>query len=172
MIITPTAPTLKRYGLTEDDWDWLVAEQLGACGLCGNIPPSGRLYIDHEHVYGFKKLPPEERRKHVRGGVCFVCNTRRIARNDARTARALVEYFERRLRTKLDGDQRGALGIGDLHRAMKREVGTEVEGTAEHGFEAVQRSDSATDPNRPGVGNSSGPLAHGDDGGRKNRRTG
>jgi hypothetical protein len=63
------------------------------------VPPSGRLCIDHQHVRGFKAMPPEEKRTWVRGLLCFTCNRYRVAKNEGASARAVVAYladFERR----------------------------------------------------------------------------
>lgn len=48
---------LRRYGLTIEEYDRLVAEQDGRCYLCGHIPnggwrPTARLTIDHDHTTG------------------------------------------------------------------------------------------------------------------------
>ena len=70
----PSATTLKKYGLTADDWQALAEKQAGACFVCQKVPSSGRLCVDHEHVRAYKKLPPEVRKLYVRGLLCFFCN--------------------------------------------------------------------------------------------------
>jgi hypothetical protein len=94
-IIEPPLPaTLKKYGFgtaerwadaegmtpAEADWSWLLASQGAACGVCERVPNPNkrtgkvRLVVDHEHVRGWKTMPPEQRRLYVRGLVCWVCN--------------------------------------------------------------------------------------------------
>lgn len=93
MIRQPTTGTLLKYGFGMDpyalgptpleDWEELLGLQKGGCGVChrGHTelpqPKDGgppRLNIDHEHVRGWKLLPPIERRRYVRGLCCTRCN--------------------------------------------------------------------------------------------------
>lgn len=70
----PSAVTLKKYGLTADEWLLLLEVQGGVCAICLKAPPSGRLNIDHEHAKGWKKMEPEQRKLWVRGLLCWTCN--------------------------------------------------------------------------------------------------
>lgn len=70
----PTLTTLAGYGLTLDDWLVILVRQGYRCGVCKKKPKSGRLFTDHEHVRGWKRLPPAERALYVRGLACYVCN--------------------------------------------------------------------------------------------------
>lgn len=72
----PAPATLRRYGLTLPEWQWMLKSQGGVCAICGKVPPSRILCVDHEHCRGWKKLPPADRRKTVRGLVCPHCNHR------------------------------------------------------------------------------------------------
>lgn len=72
--VVPSEPTLKQYGLTEGLWRKILDNQGGVCAICKQLPKTGRLVTDHEHVKGWKKMPPEERVKYVRGLLCWVCN--------------------------------------------------------------------------------------------------
>lgn len=74
MIITPSKATLKKYGLSEADWRSILDAQGSVCFVCKREPSKGRLCIDHEHVKGWKKMPPESRKLYVRGLLCWVCN--------------------------------------------------------------------------------------------------
>lgn len=69
----PTSPTLKKYGLSLEDWIKLFNKNNGCCHICGR-PFVTRTNIDHEHVRGFKKMTPEQRRQYVRGLLCPTCN--------------------------------------------------------------------------------------------------
>jgi Recombination endonuclease VII len=60
----------KTYGITLIDFNVMAAD---GCNICGT--KEGRLCVDHIHVAGFKKMPPEEKFKYVRGILCFLCNT-------------------------------------------------------------------------------------------------
>lgn len=51
---------LKKYGLSVEEFDVLVAAQKGACKICGK---AARLHVDHNHTTG-----------HVRGLLCRTCN--------------------------------------------------------------------------------------------------
>lgn len=101
----PTEPTLRKYGMTAAEWRQRLADQGGVCPICEKTPPSGRLVIDHEHVRGWKGMPPEQRRLYVRGLLCWTCNHYALARGmtvrrAANVARYLETYQARReLRT-------------------------------------------------------------------------
>lgn len=74
--MTPTPPrdeTLKRYGLSRDDFDGILTAQGGVCAICQGLP-NGRWNIDHEHVRGWAKMTPNRRKMYVRGILCWRCN--------------------------------------------------------------------------------------------------
>ncbi|CAA9348624.1 MAG: hypothetical protein AVDCRST_MAG16-2207 [uncultured Frankineae bacterium] len=50
----------RRYGITVEDYDRMLAEQGGLCALCQERPAE---HVDHDHVTG-----------RVRGLLCFCCN--------------------------------------------------------------------------------------------------
>ncbi len=53
------------YGLSQEDYELLLAKQGGVCGICGAPPPPDRaLCVDHDHNTGL-----------VRGLLCILCNT-------------------------------------------------------------------------------------------------
>lgn len=60
---------LKKYGLTVEQYDWVVEIQGGLCAICGKPPETGngakygRLSVDHDHATG-----------QVRGLLCHHCN--------------------------------------------------------------------------------------------------
>jgi hypothetical protein len=58
--------TLRKYGLTEADWDRMLTEQGGRCAICRTDTPGGRgerWHIDHSHATD-----------KVRGLLCHNCN--------------------------------------------------------------------------------------------------
>ena len=100
----PQQPTLDKYGLTVIDWLRLLADQGWVCPICerGNR----RWNTDHEHVAGWAKLPPEERKRYVRGVLCWSCNHRVVSnhRDSAqvqRVANYLKAYEARRAESKI-----------------------------------------------------------------------
>ena len=108
----PTKPTLKKYGITEEDWRAILDRQGGGCGVCGLVPESGTLHIEHEHVRGWKKMPPENRKRFVRGLCCFTCNTRWVGRGATpqklrAAAQYLEEYDRRKYETLSDAPNQG-----------------------------------------------------------------
>jgi len=77
----PSAATLKKYGLSVEQWNAIADAQGRVCFVCHQVPKSGILHIDHDHQKGWKKKPPEERRLAVRGLLCFRCNTTYVGRS-------------------------------------------------------------------------------------------
>jgi hypothetical protein len=53
-----------NFGLTLEDYDRMLAEQDGGCGICGDPPGKTALHVDHDHETGV-----------VRGLLCFRCNS-------------------------------------------------------------------------------------------------
>jgi hypothetical protein len=92
----PSAVTLRKYGLDIRAWLALVERQGGVCAICGKLPKTGRLVIDHEHVRGWKKLPPEQRAWYVRGLLCWWDNAQTVGRGaTAERLRSAARYLER-----------------------------------------------------------------------------
>jgi hypothetical protein len=76
MVTPPKAATLKKYGLSREEWLAILERQGGVCAICEKVPPNGRLCTDHQHIPKWKKLPPAQRKVHVRGLLCAYCNLR------------------------------------------------------------------------------------------------
>jgi hypothetical protein len=78
--------TLRKYGLTDDDWARMVARQDNRCAICRTDKPGGRgelWHIDHDHVTG-----------RVRGLLCHGCNVGiGNFRDDPDLMLAAVEYI-------------------------------------------------------------------------------
>lgn len=89
----PSVTTLRRYGLTTDDWLTLLKAQGWKCPVC--LKKTGvRWCTDHHHVPGWKSKPPEERRRYVRGVLCLFCNHRRVHSHlSAAEAQRIADYF-------------------------------------------------------------------------------
>lgn len=86
---------LRRYGLTVEQYDAMLAEQSCVCALCGNpanpdgVRAASRLHVDHDHTTG-----------QVRALLCNHCN-RGIGAfvDDPDLLRRAAEYIERHRRT-------------------------------------------------------------------------
>ena len=92
----PTPQTLKKYGLTQDDFDKILARQGGICPVCEKVPSTGRWVIDHEHLRGWKALPPEERKKYVRGILCWYDNNKILTKGvSIKRLRNAADYLDR-----------------------------------------------------------------------------
>lgn len=107
-ITPPAAQTLRTYGLTQDEWIALLQAQGWVCPICeqGNDrPKTGKQALwntDHEHVRGWAKMPPEQRKRYVRGILCFYCNRRVVGdRKDPEEAQRVADYL-RAFRTRLE----------------------------------------------------------------------
>jgi hypothetical protein len=72
--------TLAKYGMDEQDFLEILDSQDGKCPICDKVPTTGRYNIDHLHVRGYAQLPPNERRRMVRGIVCQWCNRSFLAK--------------------------------------------------------------------------------------------
>lgn len=93
-LVIPTRSTLRRYGMTAVEWVRIVRGQGGVCPICKRFPKSGRFVTDHQHVRGWKKMRPEDRRRYVRGIVCFLCNGKCLSKwTTKERAQAVVDYL-------------------------------------------------------------------------------
>jgi len=91
----PTQQTLKKYGINMEEWQALYDKHGGACHICLKVPSSGRLNIDHFHVPKWRTMPPEDRKKFIRGLLCYVCNNRILTRGvSVEKLKRAVEYLE------------------------------------------------------------------------------
>lgn len=92
----PSQKTLEKYGLTAQEWLAILEQQGGVCAVCKKAPTTGRLCIDHEHVKGWKKMPPEKRKLFCRGLLCFFCNLHYVGRGiTVQRSRNVTEYLLR-----------------------------------------------------------------------------
>jgi hypothetical protein len=53
----------RTFGMTQADYDELLARQGGGCGICGKKPGKIALHVDHDHETG-----------EIRGLLCVRCN--------------------------------------------------------------------------------------------------
>lgn len=91
----PRPETLRKYGLTLEDFNELYTLQGGKCAICEK-PFTKTICIDHNHVRNWKHMTPENRKRHVRGLLCFFCNKYYVGRSiTVRKARNVVTYLEK-----------------------------------------------------------------------------
>ena len=91
----PKKATLSKYGLSLEEWQEIAARQGYVCAVCKKLTKTGRLCIDHFHAPKWKKMPPEERKKYVRGILCFLCNTTFVGRGvTVDISKGVVAYLE------------------------------------------------------------------------------
>ena len=86
---------LRKYGITPEQFDALLASQGGVCALfevCGSREPggSGEWHVDHDHETG-----------RIRGLLCTCCNTSRVGMNNLASALVLVRYFTSPLQSNI-----------------------------------------------------------------------
>jgi hypothetical protein len=94
MISPPSKATLRKYGWSDERWLLQYRIQDGCCAVCKQVPRSGRLVIDHEHVKGWKAMRPERRAKYVRGLTCWWCNHAYLGRGiTVEKARGVLAYL-------------------------------------------------------------------------------
>lgn len=60
---------LKKYGLTNEQYEAMKSKTGNKCYICNKPPKSKALHIDHNHKSG-----------KVRGLLCYVCNRRLIGK--------------------------------------------------------------------------------------------
>ena len=91
----PSKATLKKYGLSAAEWTSILRRQGYKCPICNKVPSSGRFVTDHEHVRGYKKMKPEEKKQYIRGLCCQHCNRWYLAKGiSIEKAQNIVKYLQ------------------------------------------------------------------------------
>lgn len=77
---------LYRYNLSREDYNKLVAEHKGLCGICHKANPSLKrsLALDHNH-----------KTMNVRGLLCYGCNRLLAAFDSPDLLRAILAYLKK-----------------------------------------------------------------------------
>lgn len=63
----PRDGKLARFGITNDQYQQMLAQQGGLCAICHRVPGTRRLSVDHCHST-----------LRVRGLLCYMCNRFRV----------------------------------------------------------------------------------------------
>lgn len=72
----------KCFQITLEEYDAILAEQGGGCGICGRSPKPGKsLAVDHDHRTGL-----------IRGLLCFLCNRRVLGARNAEIILQMAAY--------------------------------------------------------------------------------
>lgn len=98
MLKVPTKNTLKKYGISFEEWNHLADSQGRVCAICKGLPKSGSgiLHIDHHHVKKWRKMEPKIRKLYIRGLACFRCNSQFIRRGlTTELAKSVWEYLQK-----------------------------------------------------------------------------
>lgn len=84
----------KRSGITQEEYDNLLAQQGGGCASCKTNDPGGmgRFHVDHDH----NCCPKNSCGKCIRGLLCTTCNLALgLLQDDPIRILALLEYIEK-----------------------------------------------------------------------------
>jgi hypothetical protein len=75
----------RKFGITPEEYDAMLAAQRGLCKICGDVPHGKRRgHVDHSHVTG-----------KVRGILCCACNRLLgAAKDDPERLRRAIHYLE------------------------------------------------------------------------------
>jgi hypothetical protein len=62
------------YGLTLEEYDWLLNEQGSVCALCKRVPVKSRFSVDHKHEQHEHVGTKRACKECIRGLLCSNCN--------------------------------------------------------------------------------------------------
>lgn len=65
----------KTYGISLIEWTEILLRQQRVCHICKTMPKNKILCVDHIHQKGYKTMTPMQKKKYVRGLLCYMCNT-------------------------------------------------------------------------------------------------
>lgn len=93
-----------NYGLTIDEYDFILATQDGRCAICEGRPRKYRLHVDHDHKTG-----------EIRGLLCSRCNHKLLgsANDDPSRLRKAADYLEAGGVREVFGHPRFVPGYGE-----------------------------------------------------------
>ncbi len=107
---------IKTYGITQKDYDEILAFQGGVCGICKRPPRVGEVFhVDHEHRD--KQSGP------LRGLLDSYCNTRLVGRlKSHERAQAMADYLRDPPATKALGREVWSAGRPKKTRRRKKKT--------------------------------------------------
>lgn len=73
-VVLPTYGTLAKYGWELHEWLAMLDSQGWVCPICERMPSTGKFVTDHFHEPGWAAMPPQERKKYIRGLTCWSDN--------------------------------------------------------------------------------------------------
>lgn len=77
---------MRCFGITSEQYDLILEEQDGGCGICRRKPKPGKsLAVDHRHTEG--------RSGPITGLLCYVCNKRFLGARKEEIIIAMYEYI-------------------------------------------------------------------------------
>jgi hypothetical protein len=79
-----TKPRAKQLGVSDADYERMLAAQDGHCAICPSTPKTRRLHVDHDHRTGA-----------VRGLLCHRCNRALASWMRPAWLRDAADYLER-----------------------------------------------------------------------------
>ncbi len=86
---------LRKYGITVNEYEAMLAAQYGVCWICKEPPKKVRLAVDHKHVLRDKRQNPRDTRTRVRGLLCWGCNAALAKfKDDPERLRKAAEYID------------------------------------------------------------------------------
>ena len=96
----PRPATLKKYGLSLNDWKEILAVQGYRCPICLNVLCK-TTNIDHFHAQGWSKMSDEKRKLYVRGITDWYCNKNALYKGISieklqRTVQYLIDFEKRK----------------------------------------------------------------------------
>lgn len=67
---------LNLYGITLLEYSEMFENQNGCCAICGRHQSNFKkvLNVDHQHIKDYEKMKSEDKKKYVRGLLCYRCN--------------------------------------------------------------------------------------------------
>ena len=90
----PRPATLKKYGLSLNEWKNILAEQGYRCPICMNVL-SNATNIDHFHAKGWAKMSDERSKQYIRGITCWFDNKNMLPKGiTIEKARRTLNYLE------------------------------------------------------------------------------
>lgn len=106
----------KTFAITPEEYEAILQEQGGGCGICGRPPRDGkRLAVDHDHKTGF-----------VRGLLCFYDNRRVLGARSADVIIRTAAYVTNPPARRVIGDRvapgRPAVKRKPRRRTTRRKV--------------------------------------------------